>query len=248
MPVPLVGYVPYDKFVYSMFSKTARRSRLCIPALRTRNGALSTLMGAIHSIPRDFSLLTLSCTACLSLKLLDAITYTASSAPVTSSWRRLNASDAFIFDQGLQAIHSKTQTEWSTSPYLIAKLFWDLANATAELTHFFWRATLPLNDHPELLLPVNPLVSCRDHTQSPLVPLPLQGKQWRLFWAFPIYHTSRNIWYWAIRNSLSCQYNLHSRAPTIFVTPNCPICLSEVDTLSHFLYQCPQKWTVWETA
>ncbi|KAL0087497.1 hypothetical protein J3Q64DRAFT_1833772 [Phycomyces blakesleeanus] len=172
-----------------------------------------------------------------------------------TGWKRLNVSDAFIFDQDLQAIRSRTQTERSRI--------------------FFWHATLPPNDHPELLLPVNPLIvdckpfvgalqtgckrlsdfttnrfreACQDHTQSPLVPLPLQAKQWRLFWAFPIHHTSQNIWYWAILNSLSCQYTLHSRAPTIFVTPNCPICLSEVGTLSHFLYQCPQKWTVWETA
>ncbi|OAD80879.1 hypothetical protein PHYBLDRAFT_61924 [Phycomyces blakesleeanus NRRL 1555(-)] len=106
--------------------------------------------------------------------------------------------------QNLQAICPQTQTKQSTLSYLIAKLFWVLDNATAELTHFFWRATLPPNDYPELLLPVNLLIidckpfvgalqtgckhlsdfatnrfweACRDHTQSPLVPLPLQAKQ-----------------------------------------------------------------------
>ncbi|KAL0076403.1 hypothetical protein J3Q64DRAFT_1852868 [Phycomyces blakesleeanus] len=61
------------------------------------------------------------------------------------------------------------------------------------------------------------------------------------FWSFPTQPTPRNIWHRDILNTLSFQVTLHHHAPTLFATTDRPICYTGVDTLRHFLYQCPQK-------
>ncbi|KAI7861343.1 hypothetical protein BDF14DRAFT_1739066 [Spinellus fusiger] len=69
--------------------------------------------------------------------------------------------------------------------------------------------------------------------------------RWVSFWASPIHHSSRSIWYCSLHGKLSCRFFLHQIAPAMFPDSICPICLASEDHPSHFLFLCLNKFSVW---
>ncbi|KAI9489201.1 hypothetical protein BDB00DRAFT_844794 [Zychaea mexicana] len=76
---------------------------------------------------------------------------------------------------------------------------------------------------------------------------PLEKRQWKRFWLEPVSHTARNVWYRALHQKISCKAILHYTIPSSFPSPNCVFCSDTPDTITHFLYACPIKWTIWYT-
>ncbi|KAL0075072.1 hypothetical protein J3Q64DRAFT_1853513 [Phycomyces blakesleeanus] len=247
--------------------------RLRVSFLRAKTSGLSTILSAIYSLHRDFSLLTPSHPTCLSLKLLDVVIYKDPFTQDTSGWKIRMVADVFVSDYNLYDVRPRLPSERTNLTYLIEKLLHDLAKDLAELALLFWRSNLLPREHSDLLPPTRPLVIdctpfvsalqnghkrwsdlfsrrfwnlCRDPSSLPSLRCPLRLTRWKLLWSLPIHYTARNIWHRAIQNTLSCQVTLHHRASSIFPTSTCHMCTANNDTLTHFIYQCPHKWSVWE--
>ncbi|KAL0083862.1 hypothetical protein F4703DRAFT_1738058 [Phycomyces blakesleeanus] len=285
---PILDQQSTQSFVVPWIKATLQQctssGNICLPMMFTNlrparlknvQSAFNTLLTTIDAIPRDYSTITPTPATCLDLPILDVIQFSDQSIRLTKGWRNLRVSDAFIYDESLQALHSRVSSERLGSRYIVAKLFRNLQNARVNLLPFFWRTTLPPLEHPEFiptlrpeLVIASPFVTalrtgCRHlkvfHTThfrkvcqiNP--PLSNHGStltptQWKKIWDFPIHHSVRNIWYRALHQSLSCSSHLHRIAPTTFPSPMCVLCINGIDSIEHFLYLCPLKRPVWSNA
>ncbi|OAD65269.1 hypothetical protein PHYBLDRAFT_153661 [Phycomyces blakesleeanus NRRL 1555(-)] len=109
----------------------------------------------------------------------------------------------FVILLDLEAVRPRSPNERNSSPYLISKLTLG--------THSF-------------------CAICRNPFKALLASLPLTPRQWCTFWSFPIPHSSDNIWYRTILNTLSFQITLYHHASALFDTVVYTPQLSEVHT------------------
>jgi hypothetical protein len=79
----------------------------------------------------------------------------------------------------------------------------------------------------------------------------ISERQWKMFWNSNIHFKSRDLWYRLLHHKLSCQLALHRAIPTIFDDPSCPLCHTNPEASTHFIYSCQHKHPireyVWDT-
>ncbi|KAI8970690.1 hypothetical protein BDB01DRAFT_731567, partial [Pilobolus umbonatus] len=86
----------------------------------------------------------------------------------------------------------------------------------------------------------------RKITQPPSLKLPiLSPRKWSFFWSLPLHHQARNIWFRALHQTLPFKSKLHQFNPEYFVSNLCRCCSNSIETIEHFIYECPLKYSVW---
>ncbi|KAI8876952.1 hypothetical protein K501DRAFT_261293 [Backusella circina FSU 941] len=78
--------------------------------------------------------------------------------------------------------------------------------------------------------------------------------QWNHFWSANIPHTSRNVWYRLIYNSIPNHSLLNHRMPSIYKSPYCYLCIRPLHpphvppllTNNHWFFDCPYKQIIWK--
>ncbi|KAG2218979.1 hypothetical protein INT45_007641 [Circinella minor] len=71
---------------------------------------------------------------------------------------------------------------------------------------------------------------------------------WRRFWRLQLPHNIHTTWWCFLLNRISNKVQLHRVFPSKHITNICPICGDEVETLRHFVLDCPLKFTFWAIA
>ncbi|KAI7846781.1 hypothetical protein BDC45DRAFT_562713 [Circinella umbellata] len=74
----------------------------------------------------------------------------------------------------------------------------------------------------------------------------ISSKQWSTFWAWPMEHTARNIWYRTLHNMLPTTSRHYQFQLSTAPTPICALCNSNIDTTDHFIIGCPYKYEIWQ--
>ncbi|OAD71603.1 hypothetical protein PHYBLDRAFT_170264 [Phycomyces blakesleeanus NRRL 1555(-)] len=67
------------------------------------------------------------------------------------------------------------------------------------------------------------------------------------WWSIPLPHSARNVWYHAWHKKILCRSHLHSQIPLAFPDPTCAVCSGDLDSQTHFLFDCPAKLAVWSS-
>ncbi|KAG1314597.1 hypothetical protein G6F64_001345 [Rhizopus arrhizus] len=187
-----------------------------------------------------------------------------------NSWGKIQVSDAFTYDHRRGYLRRKTRTELTSYPRLIARFFRAIDNQDIWMEPFFLRlclspsdpalsiplGTIDLNPFVEGLLPSYLLSSQLKTAQirqvfspqyeQPVFDPPISERQWKMFWNSNIPFKARDVWYRVLHNKLSCQLALHHAIPTIFEDPSCPLCSTNPENSTHFLYSCQYKHPIWE--
>ncbi|KAI8642131.1 hypothetical protein BD408DRAFT_417139 [Parasitella parasitica] len=67
---------------------------------------------------------------------------------------------------------------------------------------------------------------------------------WSTFWALPLSHSCRNVWYRFLYHRIPHRVRLYEweRAPS----PSCAICHHPTESTDHFMFSCPVKLAVWQ--
>lgn len=92
-------------------------------------------------------------------------------------------------------------------------------------------------------------LSPRSPNTKPNLPIPYSPSiyfPWAKFWALPLPHTCRNIWYRVIQYKLPSKSILHRFVPEAFPSPSCLICSHPIENYHHFLFECPAKLQAWQ--
>ncbi|ORE12982.1 hypothetical protein BCV71DRAFT_144992, partial [Rhizopus microsporus] len=58
---------------------------------------------------------------------------------------------------------------------------------------------------------------------------------------------SRNIWFRLLYSKIPSCSTLHQPLPTVFYSDKCILCLSSVEDIPHFVFNCPNKQFIWTT-
>ncbi|KAI7871065.1 hypothetical protein BDF14DRAFT_1768027 [Spinellus fusiger] len=179
--------------------------------------------------------------------------------------------DFFTYDTSQGYLRRRLHQENLKSPNLCASFFKAHSQHKILFKLFFVRHCFPTPSHPLeppfeppdlrvyrdaiVLLPKYELYKLtsqqfRRILSARLPVLPFRPvwthSRWISFWASPIHHSSRSIWYCALHSKLSCRLVLHQIVPVLFPDTVCSICLTSEDHPAHFLFLCPNKLSVWQ--
>ncbi|KAG0843425.1 hypothetical protein G6F16_000952 [Rhizopus arrhizus] len=89
-------------------------------------------------------------------------------------------------------------------------------------------------------------VCCNQLNTAPKYLTDILPQRWLAFWSLHLTATQRNVIYRLINKKIPHKDILHKFFPDKFDTPNCSFCASTVDSLQHFLFDCPVKQVVWQ--
>ncbi|KAG1137869.1 hypothetical protein G6F37_010925 [Rhizopus arrhizus] len=64
---------------------------------------------------------------------------------------------------------------------------------------------------------------------------------WTKFWAYPVPHACRNVWYRLLHRSIPHRSLLNQPIPYYFPSDTCPVCAASLDILKNSLYGCQKN-------
>ncbi|KAI7856949.1 hypothetical protein BDC45DRAFT_502699 [Circinella umbellata] len=175
-------------------------------------------------------------------------------------------SDLFIFDSSIGFIRRRNSSDGLNRPFLTQRFFNDLAQERIYFLAGFARLCLssnfPNSGHygsPGVLdaRPISQRLAqnllewktktYRNICHAPCHCIPtISSKQWSMFWAWPMEHSTKNIWYRALHNTIPTASRSHHFQLSTAPTPICNLCNSGVDTMDHFIIGCPHKYKIWQ--
>ncbi|OAD72135.1 hypothetical protein PHYBLDRAFT_170027 [Phycomyces blakesleeanus NRRL 1555(-)] len=244
---------------------------------RDFDSPLATLLAAIDLLPHNFSDVVVNLPTCLSLPLSYLTTAQPDHPPFPSAWRDLRVSDAYEVDPSFGVLAQRPLHRILRHPIVLHRFFERLYTRSLVLHPVLYHAIIPpaicaiqfplldmpsgtaVDVHPFLMalvpgIPWHRLSTqsfrllCNFHSKSarPISPT-LVPCQLRWFWSFPLLHGARNVWFCALHKNIPCHSRLNSRIPTTFPDPSCALCSHPLDNVTHFLFQCLVKLSVWSS-
>lgn len=73
-------------------------------------------------------------------------------------------------------------------------------------------------------------------------------KFWSLFWKADMIHKARNVWWRLLTGTLPTGVRLKNKYPTSDISKQCRICSLHDEDDHHFLFSCPMKLLIWQSA
>jgi hypothetical protein len=197
---------------------------------------------------------------------------------VRDSMKFLNVAHAYTIDDETGRTRPRKRNEFSLHPQLSKTFLALVKADITQLQPFFSRTFIEpsrahLEDQPfvpvkhsivdssPFLSAVSLIPSTKSRTltsnsmrlqtlPTPNTSVPCRkSADWIHFWRIPLTHQARNIWFRALHDKLPYRSRLHNWSPHSFLSPYCILCASNtIEDQSHFLFDCPNKRSVWEGA
>ena len=68
---------------------------------------------------------------------------------------------------------------------------------------------------------------------------------WGRFWALSFTYVQRNVIYRLLHKKVNTRFQLHVIDPVLHPATTCLCCLHHTETINHFFFTCPSKFSFW---
>ncbi|KAG0860955.1 hypothetical protein G6F17_000531 [Rhizopus arrhizus] len=211
------------------------------------------LTKSIDLIPRNFSTMELNPHACLLLPIQDIFMHPEQRFKFPSICGQMK--DLFQYNPQTHTIASIPHADMDNRFKRAAnKIFRGVEASKLFLSYFFAqfypiRRLLAIHTSTKSFTDVTTKIcrkTCNQLNPAPNYLTDILPQRWLAFWSLHLTATQRNVIYRLINKKIPHKDILHKFFPDKFDTPNCSFCASTVDSLQHFLFDCPAKQVVWQ--
>ncbi|KAI8077256.1 uncharacterized protein B0P05DRAFT_544234 [Gilbertella persicaria] len=194
---------------------------------------------------------------------LASICVPSATVTLSRSLRNLPASTDYSIATDTLCLRPKLVSELCCSPRLSRRFLALVQQKFIHLQPFFFVGLNPFTQVDYRLVNVDPFLQLlgfsfpiwsqsllsskmyRKHCRPPNPRITLPSILCSAFWRFPLTHAGRNVWFRVLHHKIPSHFLLNQLIPAYFDSPLCDICSIEDDSLSHFLFLCPLKTSVW---